>query len=100
MLQTMSKSYPLTSYVSRIPNISMFYRTRGPKEEQNHEDYNMTSISYLVHRRPHGSFYGQAVRSRILSGTTKLRTSRIRAMWTAISSPLIHSLFKSTWLAF
>jgi hypothetical protein len=24
-------------------------------------------------------------------------TSWIRAMWTAISSPLIHSLFKSTW---
>ena len=27
------------------------------------------------------------------------RTSLIRAMWTAVSSPLIHSLFKSTWLA-
>ena len=27
------------------------------------------------------------------------RTSRIRAMWTAVSSPLIRSLFKSTWLA-
>jgi hypothetical protein len=39
------------------------------------------------------------VRSMILAGTAELRTSRIRAMWTAISSPLIRSLFKSTWLA-
>ena len=70
------------------------------KEEQNHEVYNLASISSLAHCGPHGSFYGQAVRSMSLAGRIKLRTSRIRAVWTAISSPLIHSLFKSTWLAF
>ena len=60
----------------------------------------MASISDLAHSGPHGSFYGQAVRSMILAGTDELRASRIRAMWTAVSSPLICSLFKSTWLAF
>ena len=60
----------------------------------------MASISYLPHRGPHGSFYGQAMRSTILLGTAELGISRIRAMWTAISSPLIRSLFKFTWLAF
>ena len=60
----------------------------------------MTSISYLAHSGPHGSFYGQAVSTMILAGTAELLTSWIRAMWTAVSSPLIRSLFKSTWLAF
>jgi len=59
----------------------------------------MTSISCLAHSGPHGSFYGQAVRSMIFAGTDALRTSRIRAMWTTISSSLIRSLFKSTRLA-
>jgi hypothetical protein len=59
----------------------------------------MASISYLAHSGPHRSLYGQAVRSMSLGGKAELRTSRIRAMWTAVSSPLIHSLFKSTWLA-
>jgi len=59
----------------------------------------MTSISDLAHFGPHGSLYGQAVGSTILAGTNELKTSRIRAMWTAVSSPLIHDLFKSTWLA-
>lgn len=47
-----------------------------------------------------GWFYGQAVRSTILAGTAELWTSRIRAMWTAVSSLLIRSLFMSTWVAF
>ncbi len=59
----------------------------------------MASISYLAHRRPHGSYYRQAGRSRTLAGIIKLWTSRIRAMWTAVSSPLIRSRLKSTWLA-
>jgi hypothetical protein len=33
----------------------------------------------------------------MLVEAAELKTSRIRAMWTAISSPLIRSLFKSTW---
>ena len=70
------------------------------KEEQNHEVYNLASIFDLAHSGPHGSFYGQAVRPTILAGTIKLRTSRIRALWTAVSSPLIRGLFISTWLAF
>jgi hypothetical protein len=36
----------------------------------------------------------------ILAGTVVLRTSRITALRTEVLSPLIHSLFKSTWLAF
>ena len=59
----------------------------------------MASISYLAHCGPHGSFYGQAVSTMILAGIAELGTSRIRAMWTAISNPLIRSLFESTWLA-
>ena len=51
----------------------------------------MASISYLAHRGPHGSFYGQAVRAMILAGTTQRGISWIRALWTAVSSPLIRS---------
>jgi hypothetical protein len=40
----------------------------------------MSSISYLAHSEPHGSFYGQAVRSRILAGTNELKTSRTRTV--------------------
>jgi len=40
------------------------------------------------------------MRSMILCGAAELNTSWIRALWTAISSPLIHDLFKSTRLAF
>lgn len=46
------------------------------KEEQNHEDYNVASISYLAHRGSHGSFYGQAVRSMILAGKAEVRPHR------------------------
>ena len=70
------------------------------EEQKNHEVYNMVSISEFAHRGPHGSFYGQAVRSTILVGTTESGTSRIRALWTAVSSPLIHHPFKTTWLVF
>ena len=59
----------------------------------------MVLNSESAHRGPHGSFNGQAVRSMILARTTELGTSRKRALWTAISSPLIHDLFKSTRLA-
>jgi hypothetical protein len=60
----------------------------------------MASISDLAHSGLHGSLYGQAVRSTIQGGTDELKISRIRAMWTAVSTLLIRSLFKSTWLAF
>jgi hypothetical protein len=56
----------------------------------------MESISELAHRGPHGSFYGQDMRSIILSGTDELSISQIRALWTAVSSPLIRYLFKTT----
>jgi len=59
----------------------------------------MASISYLARSGPHGSFYGQAVRSMILAGTDEFKISRIRALRSAVLSPLIHSLFKSTRLA-
>ena len=78
------------SFVREIQNTQFW--GDSSKEEQNHEDYNMASISFLAHRGPHGSFYGQAVRTMILAGTNALKTSRIRAMWTAVSSPLILSL--------
>jgi hypothetical protein len=35
-----------------------------------------------------------------LRRTNELKTSRIRAMWTAVSSPIIRSLLESTRLAF
>ncbi len=57
----------------------------------------MAPISHLAHSGPHDSFYEQAVRTMISEGTTELKISWIRAMWTAISSPLIHSLLESTW---
>ena len=38
------------------------------KEQQNHDDYNMASISDLPHRGPHGSSYEQAVRYMLLAG--------------------------------
>jgi hypothetical protein len=60
----------------------------------------MESISEFAHCGPHGWYYGQAVRSIILAGTNELKTSRIRALWTTVSSPLISVPFKSTWLTF
>ncbi len=69
------------------------------KAEKNREDHNMALFFHLLHRGPHGQLYRQAVRSRILVEATELKTSRIRAMWTAVSSPLMRSPFKSTWLA-
>jgi hypothetical protein len=51
----------------------------------------MASITSLAYFGPHGSFYGQAVRSMILVGKAEL--------WTTVSSPLIHSQFKATRLA-
>jgi hypothetical protein len=47
----------------------------------------MVSISEFAHRGPHGSFYGQAVRSMILTGKAELWTSQIRAMWTLVGVP-------------
>jgi hypothetical protein len=82
----------------RVIQNTQFCRYQS-KENNNHEAYDMASISDLAHFGPHGSLYGQAVGSTILAGTNELKTSRIRAMWTAVSSPLIHDLFKSTWLA-
>lgn len=55
----------------------------------------MESISELAHYGPRGSFYGQAVRIMILAEKIGLTTSRTRALWPAISSPLIHDLFIS-----
>jgi hypothetical protein len=60
----------------------------------------MASISYLAHPGPHGWRYGQSVRFVILPLTDKLSISRIRALWTAVSSPRISVPFKSTWLTF
>jgi hypothetical protein len=75
----------------RIENFAQFC-CDSSKEQQNHEDYNMASISFLAHSGPHGYFYGQAVRSMILVGANEVRISRIRAMWTAVLSPLNRSL--------
>jgi hypothetical protein len=60
----------------------------------------MVMISSSTPLGLHGSFNGQAVRARILAETAELRPPRIRAKRTAISSPLIRSLFKSTRVAF
>jgi hypothetical protein len=49
-----------------------FYRTRDPKEEQNHVDYSLSSISCLVYSGSDGQVYGQAVRSMILARTVEL----------------------------
>jgi len=59
----------------------------------------MASISDLAHFGPHGLVYGQAVRSMILAGTVELRLSRVRALRSAVLSPLIRSLLKTTRLA-
>ena len=69
------------------------------KEERNRKVYKNALISYLAHRGPHGSFYGQAVRSGILVGTVELRLSWVRALRSAVSSPRIRSLLKTTRLA-
>ena len=57
------------------------------KEEQNHEVYNMASISYFGYCEPHGSFYRQDVRSIILAGTNELKTSRIKALRSGVFEP-------------
>ncbi len=59
----------------------------------------MASISYLAHFGPHGWLLRQTVRSMILVEAAELRTSRIITLRSAVLSPLIHSLFKSTRLA-
>jgi len=68
-------------------------------QSQNREVYEMAFIADLAYRGYHGSFLGQAVRSLIPTGTVELRIARISAMWTAISSALIHYPFKTTRLA-
>jgi hypothetical protein len=68
-------------------------------EEQNHEVYNRTSISYLTHFGPLAWLLRLAVKSMSLAGRAVLRTSRIRALRTGVSSPLIRSLLKTSRLA-
>jgi hypothetical protein len=70
------------------------------KEEKNREVRNMASIAYLAHFRPHGLLLRLSVRSMIRARTTELRLSPVRALRSAVSNPLIHSLFKTTRLAF
>ena len=60
----------------------------------------MASISYLGYFGPHEPFYRQAVRSMSLAETDELKISRIKALRSVVTSPLIRSLLKSTRLAF
>ena len=60
----------------------------------------MASISYLAHRGPHGWLLQLSVRSMILAETPESGLSRVRALWSAVSSPLICNSFKTTRLAF